>query len=95
MTESVRRIGRLGLFVAMAGVSWLVEACGGSTSEPEHPSGGTGGTASGGATNSGGAAQAGTGGTSVGGSVPTLPGTGGDSTVSTGGGAGLYDLPCE
>ncbi len=86
MTERIRRLGRLGLFVAMAGTSWLIEACGGTATEPREPAtGGTGaGNAPGGST---GAASPGTGGTTTGGTSPVTGGAGGEG--------GLHDLPCE
>ena len=87
MARTLRRIGRLGIFVAMAGVSWVVEACGKTSTQPRLPDGssGSGNPATGG---NGGTSPAATGGSSTGGTVPT-------ETGGTGGEGGLHDLPCE
>ena len=65
MAERLRRLGRLGVFVAMAGASWLLEACSGSDDDDDSTGqGGSGGAnvGTGGATTTGG-----TGGTQSGG----------------------------
>ncbi len=90
MAQTLRRLGRLGYFVAMAGVAWLVEACGGD-SDASKPSA-SGGTGAPGTTH-------GSGGTSGGFTLPTATGgdTVGGSSASggTGGEGGLHDIPCE
>jgi DNA polymerase-3 subunit gamma/tau len=87
------------MFVAMAGISWLVEACAGKAAEAPRGGGGQAGS-SGTNTLAGGPGQGGTGGSDNGGSA-----TGGGTPSATGGvhsgttasinTGGLHDVPCE
>jgi hypothetical protein len=92
MGKSLWRLGRLGLFVALAGVSWFIEACDG---KDEGAKGGN----SGGAAGSDAGTTGGIGSHQDSGGSSSAPAGGTTSNTTTnqdpGGQGGLHDVPCE